>query len=176
MREGLHELMDEDGLEHSARTSQAIRRRADILIDRADALQGGLSSVLRLIMACRDQSLRTCSFFRYLLAAQIPVLAVVILAVAFGRGLINGAQILYCGTLAEIAGLWYLLRLPIKKNRLQKPTPVQKYVEESILTDKKLCLPPAFASVITAIYALILTLFGVITGESCAAFWFFPCY
>ena len=164
------EQLPNDGQENSARCAQVIRRRADLLVHRADAYGGGLFSVLRAISIGRGGKLRMRWLLSELFFSQLVMLSLTVLSILFGIGLFGGFGILYALGFADLIAVFSLLYIQIPQHLTRKTVLLNESAIEATLFSKKtsLTLPSILGSALTALYAAILTWCGVIgTSAAC---------
>ncbi len=167
------EQLPVDGKENSARCAQVIRRRADLLIHRATAFGGGLSTMLRALSIGRATKLRMRWLLSGLAFSQALTLTVTLLAVLFGLGLPGGMQMLYAAGFAELVFAMAILTLRIPQYLLRKtPSLDADAVEALIFSRQSLVLLALIGALTVSLYAAILTWCGVIDAP-CACTYLF---
>lgn len=150
----------------------AVLRHADLLISRACRAGGGLAILLEMLSAFRAHQTRSPVAFRFLCASQISCLAVTLLSLCFGAGLMSGAQILYIGTVSELLLLSAILSVTIPQTRLRQSNAFDDRAVLSVLKSRATWLAPLFAALFAVLFVWILKLCDVILASAATSYLF----
>ena len=172
LREHLLDRFATDGVEHSERVSQSVRRHADALVSRANREGGGLYSVLRAITDCRAIGYRSYMLLHFLVTLQIPTLVMTLIPLCFGVGAMRGDQLLYGSLLTGIVGCVSLVTLPIPQPHLRKTVRFSQKGIEARLLSRALWLPPLLGAVLPTLLLIVLRFFDAVSDASLSSYLF----
>ncbi len=158
----------QDGRERSARSSQALRRHADILIPRADRLGGGLSAIFEAFCAAREARAKMRILLSFLCLSQGTRLFAVLASLLLGIGLWSAAQMLIASVLIDlIATLWILsLALPVPKRR--QNAALDGSIFAQVLCDRAKPVAIGASILLTWLYFAVLVWCGLIPAAAAA--------
>lgn len=161
-----------NGRENSTICTQTLRRRADVLISRAEKSAGGLAAVLEGLAHARAIRYRARLLIAFLCTSQLFRLAWCLLAAVLGTGLPNGALMLYAGGWAQTVGALWILWLPVPQNRLRRLEPLDESALAKLFFAPERVFPPLVATVGTVLCAAILMWCGVIAPNVASTYCF----
>ncbi|MBE6589983.1 MAG: hypothetical protein E7643_07370 [Ruminococcaceae bacterium] len=150
------------GKEGSTRAAQTVRRRADVLVSRAEKTQGGLSALLGAFYECRAIGYRSFLLFSYLVPTQMLRVFAAICFTVLGLGLPGALQILYVGLCLDTLALSLILSMNIPRVLLKKPRRIGERHIEQLVLEKRAWIPTLVSVGVFALYLAILTWIGVI--------------
>lgn len=165
-------LAFDDMIYETAPKSNAVRRRADVLIPKAAEMRGGLFLLLRLITDCRARELRDRAVLHFLYRSALFRLVAVCFAALLGLGGMSGAQILFSVFLVEMLGVALIDTASLPQNRLRKIYVSDATQIAKIFCNRKNWLPPILSALLSVIYAACLRAFDLITPDQAVAFLF----
>ncbi len=166
------ESLPREGLVNSARCSQATRRRADILVERAGKHTGGLAAVLQAFSHTRAARWRVCVLLAFLCTTRLSLLAACALGTVLGTGLPNGAAMLWLGAWSALVGTLWILALPVPQSILRRDVRFCESTLQVLFFPRGATLSALTATVVTALYAAILVWCGVLSPTVAATFLF----
>ncbi|MBQ9774027.1 MAG: cation-transporting P-type ATPase [Clostridia bacterium] len=164
------EAQPDDGMENSARCSQAVRRRADVLVCRAGKLGGGLFAVLQALSHSRAVQLRTYMLLAFLVSTQLSRFLFATLAACLGIGFSVGSAGLYAGGWSTVVAALWILWMPMPQNRLRRRVEFSDRRTLLSLFDRATLIPAAVSIVGTSLYAAILIWCGAISASAASAY------
>ena len=165
-------LAFDDMTHEAAPKSNAVRRRADVLIPKATEMRGGLFLLLRLIADCRARELRNRAVLRFLYQSSLFRVVAVCFAVLLGLGGMSGIQILFSGFWVETLGVFLIYTASLPQNRLRKSRTNDTNEILKLLCNRKNWLSPFLSATISVIYAACLRGFTLITVDQAVSFLF----
>ena len=168
----IEEVTTIDKREEVRNTTQAIRRHADVIIERADRFSGGVYAALQTISHSREVGARTRILLQFWLHSQLARIVIMTLVVCTGRGLFTSLQMFLSSFVVEIAALCFLADVPISQEALRRPNAPDKKFLSQILFSKRSLITTLVSAGIPSLTVVILTLAGVISNDAARTYLF----
>ncbi len=156
----------QDGRERSARSSQALRRHADILIPRADRLGGGLCAILEAFCAAREARAKMRILFSFLCFSQGTRLFAVVVSLLLGIGLWSAAQMLIASVLIEVIATLWILSLPLPVQMRRRNAALDEGILRSVLLDRSKPVALGASILLSWLYLAILVWCGLLPAAA----------
>lgn len=171
--EHIEESPDTDGQEGSHNASQALRRHADVIIERADRFSGGVYAALQAISHSRAVDARTRMFLQFWLHSQLARILMTAFAVCTGIGFFSILQMFLTSFAFEIVAAFLFAEAPVSQSVLRYTKMLDKGFLTNTLFSKQTLLPILVSVGLTAIMTAILTLTGAFSNSAAQTYLFF---
>ena len=155
---------DEHGHEHArARVlsveecDQSVRRRADVLIRRADPEGGGLAGIRTAIDTARAIHFRMMLALQYLLVAQLLRITTVVLPLLFGHAMISPALLLISGVWVDLAYILICAFHHCSPDVLREPPDGLRFFKAPLRTRPDWVCATVVCGIFTALTAWVLS-------------------
>jgi len=172
----IEEAQSDDGQEGSHNASQALRRHADVIIERADRFAGGVYAALQAISHSREVEARTRMLLRFWLHSGLARIAMMTLAVLTGIGFFSILQMFLSGFAVELAVLYLLADLPVPQSALRHPNHINNKFLANVLFSKDEVLPTVLSVGIPTLTTIILAFAGVLEKGEVQTYLFFSLF
>ena len=168
----IEEVTREEGREGSRNTTQALRRHADVIVERADRFAGGVYAALQTVSHSREIEVRTQMLLQFCLRSQLARTVMMLFAVCTGIGFFSSLQMLLSGFAVEIVALYFLCDVPLSQASLRRPNLTnQEFLFGKLLSPEAL-IPTAVSVFITALTTVILAFGKVMPREDVQTYFF----
>ena len=168
----IEEAKNDDGREGSRNTSQALRRHADVIIERSDRFSGGVYAALQAISHSREVEERTRMLLQFWLLSVLTRMVMMTLSILTGIGFFSILQMFFSSFVVEIAVLCLLADMPIAQTALRRQNRIDQKFLANTLFSKEGFLPALVSVGITALTTIILAFAGVLEREAVQTYLF----
>jgi len=151
------------GRQSSAASTQSIKEKADVLVERPSGSSGGFSSVLRARSEIRRLTDNISDYLRYLFWIQILRIVFIVPPMIFGKWVMDARHLLVCSCIFDVVAFFSFLENQKTADRRRIPNYFSgRGIKNAALSDRGMIAATIAASVAVFVLPMIFDVIGLL--------------